>query len=903
MVLRFIIFSMSIFVFGKVAASYTESGVSFEKYLELAKEKAGEAISIQHPAGQTGYMTSCSGVLLNPWTVLTAAHCVTDENLKLLPNPDQYILGYGKNRSNPNFVFSSKTAIVHPAYNTLLGGGRINDIAVILLAQPFYGADQYVQFANRLPDVGKQVIAYGYGLKGDDKGIISSSDPSLNPNDPFLIAYQSILEKAIFNGQPSLFEMSFDRKLDLGGNAAQGDSGGGVEDMDGKLIGIISSISVPQVGEPSTSTQASNITTPQMQEFISKNWVTNTFQKWTGTGNVSDKSNWEHGNIPQNGSMHYYIPVTEGKKMVVDQYFKVDGVEMSHPDASFVVTPGVKASFEAGLTIIKASAQIDGGMDSGSLIVKDGAKYVSPEQINLFQDGYVFLKNGTIETKFFSMQGGHLSGNGSILTTSFTHTDGIISPSQADKSGGMRIQGNYRQTGDKAGIYIRLFQNGESDYLEVDQNKSPSLHFLLDFPDKILIPGSKYPVLKSSGGVQTVADFSMSSLYKASGGYNWEGGVLSLNISSFSLGVMAAEDVRQVYKSFQNLRASGGFIPSSVFDKIRGMSHTGFFKSLRALSNPYIEKDLHKTLGSTFLYEKYQGFRTTMFLEKEHRSFDLRHFSFHGVNGFSGDDVLVNKVEHSPSSFYISGNVYEAGSKYITDGLMVGWDFASGNELSGIGFYFRNKSFESSSKFEQYQLDITKVHRGDFTFLDYKFGTGLHNHKTFSQDEWGNWAASACAKQTTLQSRVGFHHINQKYMHLGYVGLSGAYTVMDNMKSVSQDLEVHTKDYSGVSLNGKVGLESKLRLHMENVVFEPWLQVSATIPFYENMQTPSHTLFGVESTKFHSSGALQNSGNIAISGGIRLGIKKNMMISLEGSNVNQQNNAINKMALNAHFRF
>lgn len=150
----------------------------------------------------------------------------------------------------------------------------------------------------------------------------------------------------------------------------------------------------------------------------------------------------------------------------------------------------------------------------------------------------------------------------------------------------------------------------------MNQNKSSSLHFLLDFPDKGLTSGSKYAVFKSLGGIQTMPDFSMSSLYKVSGGQSWEGGILYLTITDFSLGLAVAEDTRQVYKSFQNLRAAGGFIPSSIFDKIQGMSDRVFFKSLSAFTSPYIEKDLYKTINSTFLYEKYQGFRTTMFLEK-----------------------------------------------------------------------------------------------------------------------------------------------------------------------------------------------------------------------------------------------------------------------------------------------
>lgn len=901
MILKIIIFSANFFAMGHVCASFTESGVSFESYLRLAKEKAGEAVSIGHPSGQTGYMTSCSGVLLNPWTVLTAGHCVTDENLKLLPNPDQYTLGYGANRDSPNFTLQGRLAIVHPGYAKLGNGGRVNDVAIILLSRPFYDAYQYAQFAAKLPAVGEQVNAYGYGLKGGDQGIISSSNPGLNPNDPLLVAYQSVLENSQIPGASGMFGMIFDRKLDLGGNAAQGDSGGGVEDTSGKLIGIISSIDTPEPGKPSMRTQASNVTTPQMQDFISANLVVNTQKQWTGSGKVSDKSKWDGGDVPKNGVMHYYVPAAEGSKMIVDQDFKIDGVELQ-AGSSLEVIPGVKARFEAGLTLIKADAKVNGGMDSSSLVVKGGGKYTASEQINLFDQGYVFLDDGTVEAKSFSMRGGHLSGNGTISTSLFSHINGVISPSKADTSGGIVVQGDYKQTGDNASVHLRLFKDKTSDYLEVNQNKSSSLHFLLEFPDKTLSAGSKYAVFKSLGGIQTPSDFSISSLYKVSGDQSWEGGVLYLTITNFSLGVTVAEDTRQVYKSFQNLRASGGFIPSSVFEKIRNMSDRVFFKSLSAFSNPYIEKDLYKTINSTFLYEKHQGFRTTMFLEKERNNLDLRHFSFYGANSFSGRDVLIDKKEHSPLSFYISGNVYEVGAKYVTDGLRMGWDFAHGNELTGMGFYFRNQGYEKQSNFKDYQFDVSKVYRGNFTFLDYNFGTGFHAHDSVSQNEWGNWASSAQTKQTSLQSRIGFHNITEKYANLGYVGLLGSYTAIENMKSVSQDLEVQTKDYSGMSLKGKIGLENKVRFHVENMVFEPWFQICATIPLYENMKKPFHTFFGIEETQFQSSSTTTDFENMAISGGVRVGIARTMITSFEFSSAKQQNDVVNKMTLNINFK-
>jgi hypothetical protein len=48
---------------------YTRGDVSFSEYVNFAKLKAQEAIAIEHPSQESGYTQSCSGILLDPWTV------------------------------------------------------------------------------------------------------------------------------------------------------------------------------------------------------------------------------------------------------------------------------------------------------------------------------------------------------------------------------------------------------------------------------------------------------------------------------------------------------------------------------------------------------------------------------------------------------------------------------------------------------------------------------------------------------------------------------------------------------------------------------------------------------------------------------------------------------------------
>ena len=68
------------------------------------------------------------------------------------------------------------------------------------------------------------------------------------------------------------------------------------------------------------------------------------------------------------------------------------------------------------------------------------------------------------------------------------------------------------------------------------------------------------------------------------------------------------------------------------------------------------------------------------------------------------------------------------------------------------------------------------------------------------------------------------------------------------------------------------------------------------------MKKPFHTFFGIEETQFESSSTTTDFGNMAISGGVRVGIARTMITSFEFSSAKQQNDVVNKMTLNINFK-
>jgi secreted trypsin-like serine protease len=79
----------------------------------------------------------CGGTLTTPTVVVTAAHCVREDNGALL-QPQDILVGVGGDLDSPALrTFSVTSVIVHPGY---VADSAINDIAVLTLATPVTGA-------------------------------------------------------------------------------------------------------------------------------------------------------------------------------------------------------------------------------------------------------------------------------------------------------------------------------------------------------------------------------------------------------------------------------------------------------------------------------------------------------------------------------------------------------------------------------------------------------------------------------------------------------------------------------------------------------------------------------------------------------------------------------------------
>ena len=200
---------------------------------------------VQLPNGTTLNANACSGTLVAPTVVVTAAHC------GLLPPPlntfpQRWVVRQGPSIAAPTAA-TTGTFIAHPGFCTSCPGGPQNfgnnDLAVVLLATPLDGP-----YAN-LPKEGwvgkhfeksKQLVVVGYGV----------TQPRLVPSDPVvgLGTRRFVQSRAnLLAGGENFLELPMPEK-DKYGVACSGDSGGA--NLVGDTLVAVTSIGDLRCGGP-----------------------------------------------------------------------------------------------------------------------------------------------------------------------------------------------------------------------------------------------------------------------------------------------------------------------------------------------------------------------------------------------------------------------------------------------------------------------------------------------------------------------------------------------------------------------------------------------------------------------------------------------------------------------------
>jgi hypothetical protein len=336
------------------------------------------------------------------------------------------------------------------------------------------------------------------------------------------------------------------------------------------------------------------------------------------------------------------------------------------------------------------------------------------------------------------------------------------------------------------------------------------------------------------------------------------------------------------------------------------MSHEAFVHSLGEFGKPHLHREIHKALSNTFLQTEHKTERIGLFLEKKRNSVDLKSFSFNGKNSFSGRDVLVPQNDGSPLSLYLSGTLDEISSRYSTNGLTFGWDYANGTQLMGMNLHFKNKPLESflyhSHETQEYVFDFYNVHRGAGYFVDYSFGGGHASKDVKFDNIWGDWDSKTKTSKISSETRLGIYTQQSQNFTIGYLGLSGSYATIPSFSSKTADLDITTTQSSLLSLDGKIGTESKTKFHIENISIEPSIQAALSIPLWENYNAPSNS-FGSSPITFPNESFSLSKTALFLKLALNIHPFHNTLIKLEAQTTKQWEEFNSKILLDINVRF
>lgn len=445
--------------------------------------------------------SGCTGTLINARTILTAAHCVSDD----VPGSEGIIFDWFKD-GQIRFAPDAQTTTPHdravtgivmnPSY--IPGKYPDNDLALISLARPVTDIAPVVVATSltQVPNVGDVVRLVGYGTYGtgtiDDMGYDSRRRAGSSNYGAYdeaangTIIYQVEFRDPNDPNNPNHFNLNVPVPVDQVG-PAPGDSGGPLFMIlpDGSLmqIGVTSTSGTDDPNDPDKVVFTYGSITSYVALASHVGWLASANPLRTsfsapGTFNWSDAAQWTDslgwnetpnnvdGTITGSGTMGRYYDVTigEASRITVDISPTIDSFKIAHADAAVHIPAASK------LNIVLDSVQ-----EKGALSVEGG-----------------------ITADRFLQTGGVLSGSGRVnAARGYIHRGGVLAPGSHDALGTLTLAGDYQAESDAA-LHVRIGAHG-SDRLAVTgaANIDGTLHYNFLTP----APFGTYTVLTAAQGV------------------------------------------------------------------------------------------------------------------------------------------------------------------------------------------------------------------------------------------------------------------------------------------------------------------------------------------------------------------------------------------------------------------
>jgi hypothetical protein len=245
---------MALLIFSLPANAVLETdGANDTNYINLALPYAVSSCALDIQGGR-GFE---SGVLLNSQWVLAAAHGVTDAS----GNITGYVIGVAQGTpisSDTNLLVPVTVQYVYPGFDD---SGNAPDLILLKLVKPVSAPTLNFGSAS----ANSVVTSVGYGVVG------TPSSGLRNYDDGILRAWQATVDTDVVGGVSSTYyqdtDFGFNNRGLLNGEGAIYDSGGGVFNSAGQLVGITTRSS-GNWNDPAGFTIFDNLSQPEEYAWI-----------------------------------------------------------------------------------------------------------------------------------------------------------------------------------------------------------------------------------------------------------------------------------------------------------------------------------------------------------------------------------------------------------------------------------------------------------------------------------------------------------------------------------------------------------------------------------------------------------------------------------------------------------